>query len=263
MEKDAAHLNRLLVVTAFSLAVSLGAVYAQAQSAAPAAAKPPAAAAMPTVDQIVDHYIQATGGSAAWQKVISRVSKGTIEVPSMNLSGTVELYEKAPDRILSIVRVAGASFRQGFDGTTGWTDDPQNGLREQKGAELDEARREADFYYPLDLKRLYTKLIVTGTEKIGDRTAYVLEADVPEGDPDKLYFDVVTGLPLRTISHRHGPDGVTDLREDFEDFRDVDGVKMAFEIHQVAGESTVTVKLDEMHHNVSLDDEQFAKPAAE
>jgi zinc protease len=260
MEKEAAQLNRLLVVISLSLVLG---VSAQAQSSAPASTKPSAAAAMPTVDQVIDHYIQATGGRAAWQQALSRVSKGTIEVPAMNLSGTIEIYEKAPDRILSIIRVAGASFRQGFDGTTGWTDDPQNGVREQTGAELSETRREADFYYPLELKKLYTKLTVTGTEKIGDRTAYVLEAAVPEGDPDKLYFDVVTGLPLRTVSHRHGPDGVTDLREDFEDFRDVDGIKMAFVIHEATGESTITVKLDEMHDNVLLDDEQFAKPAAE
>jgi zinc protease len=260
MEKEAGRLNRLLVVISLSLVLG---VCAQAQSSAPANAKPSVAAAMPTVDQVVDHYIQATGGRAAWQQALSRVSKGTIEVPAMNLSGTIEIYEKAPDRILSIIRVAGASFRQGFDGTTGWTDDPQNGVREQTGAELAETRREADFYYPLELKKLYAKMTVTGTEKIGDRTAYVLEAAVPEGDPDKLYFDVVTGLPLRTVSHRHGPDGVTDLREDFEDFRDVDGIKMAFVIHEATGESTITVKLDEMHDNVSLDDEQFAKPAAE
>jgi hypothetical protein len=258
MEKEAGQLNRLAVVISLSLALS---VCGHAQSSAPASAKPPAAA--PTVDQVVDHYIQATGGRAAWQKALSRVSKGTIEVPAMNLSGTIEIYEKAPDRILSIIRVAGASFRQGFDGTTGWTDDPENGVREQAGAELSETRREADFYYPLELKKLYTKLTVTGTEKIGDRTAYVLEAAVPEGDPDRLYFDAATGLPLRTLSHRHGPDGVTNLREDFEDFREVDGIKMAFVIHEVAGESAITVKLDEMHHNVSLDDEQFAKPAAE
>jgi len=260
MEKEAGRLNRLLFVISLGLALSL---CARAQTSAPTAPRPLVAATTPTADQILDRYIQATGGRAAWQKVLSRVSKGTIEVPSMNLSGTIEIYEKAPDRFLSIIRVAGASFRHGFDGTTGWTDDPQNGAREQTGVELDETRREADFYYPLELKKLYVKLTVAGTEKIGDRTAYVLEAEVPEGDPDKLYFDAMTGLPLRTVSHRHSPDGVTDLREDFEDFRDVDGIKMAFVIHEVAGESVITVKLDEMHHNVSLDDEQFAKPAAQ
>src|SRR5208282_1577640 len=94
--KGTGQLNRLVVVISFSLALG---VCAQAQSSAPTNAKPSVAAAMPTVDQVVDRYIQATGGRAAWQKALSRVSKGTIEVPAMNLSGTIEIYEKAPDQI--------------------------------------------------------------------------------------------------------------------------------------------------------------------
>ena len=39
------------------------------------AAKP--AAATPTADQVLDHYVQAIGGRAAWMKLNSRVSKGT------------------------------------------------------------------------------------------------------------------------------------------------------------------------------------------
>ncbi|MGA3294139.1 MAG: hypothetical protein ABSE45_09195 [Candidatus Acidiferrales bacterium] len=224
---------------------------------------PSPSAVTPTTDQILNRYFEATGGRAAWQKLTSRVSKGTIEVASMNLSGTIEIDEKAPDRILSVITIAGASFRQAFDGTIGWTDDPENGVREQSGAELAETRRDADFYHPLDLKKLYTSLTVTGIEKVGDRDAYVVEAATAEGDPDRIFFDTVTGLPVRIISHRHGPNGPIDSVEDFEDFRDVDGIKLPFTIHQKTSETTLTIQINEMHHNVSLDDSQFARPAVQ
>jgi hypothetical protein len=225
------------------------------------AAKP---AAIPTTEQILDRYVKAIGGREAWLKSTSRVTTGTIEVPSMNLSGMVMIHEKAPDRLLATVVINGAAFRQGFNGTMGWTDDPQDGLREQSGAELAEARRDADFYHPLDLRRLYTKITVSGVEKIGDRDAYVLEATVPEAsEPTKMYFDAATGLLVRAVSQHHGPDGVTQYREDFEDYREVDGIKVPFTSRQTNGDTTYTMTISEIRHNVELDDSEFAKPAVQ
>ena len=239
---------------------------AHGQSAATTTAKPPASAPapIPSADQILNRYVEATGGRAAWQKLTSRVSRGTIDAPSMNMSGTIEVYEKAPNRVLVVVVMAGAQFRQGFDGAAGWSDDPQNGLREQAGPELAETRRDADFYRPLNLRGLYTKFTVRGREKIRDRDAYLIEASLPEGgEPDKLYFDAQTGLPLRLISRRHGPEGNTEFQEDFEDYREVDGVQLPFTIHQSGGAALVTIHISEARHNLPIDDSQFARPAVQ
>lgn len=234
------------------------------QAAAQSAAKPAPAEALPTVDQVLDRYVKAVGGREAWHKFTSRTIMGTIEVPSMGLSGTVLVHEKAPNRVLLAVIINGAAFRQGFDGTVGWTDDPKDGLREQSGAELAEARRQSDFFRAVDQRRLYSKLSVTGREKIGDRDTYVVEATVPEGsEPTRMYFDSESGLLLRVISQNHDADGVSEVREDFEDYREVDGIKMPFTSRQTTDEVTYTTRYSEVHHNVDLDDAEFAKPAAQ
>jgi zinc protease len=236
-----------------------------ARPIAPTAAKPAAPTpATPTVDQIIDRYVKAIGGLEAWRKFTSRVMMGTIEVPSLNLSGTVMIHEKAPDKLLVAVIINGAAFQQGFDGKLGWTDDPKNGLRDQSGAELAEARRDADFLHSVDLQRLYKKLTVVGSEKIGDRDAYIVEASVAEGsEPTKMYFDSQTGLLLREIRQSHDADGVSELREDLDDYREVDGIKMPFTTHQTNGDTTYTMTISEVRHNVDLDDSEFAKPAAQ
>jgi zinc protease len=250
----------ILACVGFSIAFSGAVLRAQQSAASPAMPAP----ATPTADQILSRYLAAEGGRAAWQKIASRISTGKIDVPAMSLSGTVEIYEQAPDRAFGKVTIAGASFRQGFDGTVGWTDDPQNGLRVEAGEELAETRRESDFYHTLDLRKIYATFTVTGLEKIGDRDAYLIEAALPEGgDPDKMYFDTQTGLALRVISHRHGADGVTEFRQDFEDFRDVDGIKLPFVIHQWQGDTAYTITISEVHQNVPIDDSQFAKPAVQ
>jgi hypothetical protein len=253
---------RVFIVLSLGLMPAvLGWSSSAAQSSSAAASKSPE---LPGIDQILARYVQAEGGRAAWQKLTSRVSKGAIEVPSMGLSGTVEIHEKAPNRLLGIITIGDNSFRQGFDGKVGWTNDPQNGLREQTGEELAETSRDADFYHPLDLRKLYTNLTVQGEEKIGERAAYLVEATPPEGgDPDKIYFDTQTALPIRVVSQHHGADGASELVEDFEDFRDVDGVKLPFTLRQTTGGTTLTITLSEIHHNVPIEDAEFTKPAAQ
>jgi hypothetical protein len=223
---------------------------------------PPAAA--PSVSQIIERYQKAVGGRDAWKKLTSRSSMGTVEVPSMSLGGTVVIHEKAPDKILTIIIIAGSAYRQGFDGRIGWAEDPQDGLREQTGAELAEARRQSDFYGPFDLDRQYAKLAVLGREKVDDREAYVLEASLPEGgQPDKLYFGAQSGLPVRIVSQHHTPEGVSEFREDFSDYREVDGVKLPFTVSQAGAGPAFIVKIGEVRHNVAFEDSEFAKPAVQ
>lgn len=267
MELKLDAVRRKAVILAIMLFASAGCVRAQSPSAAaPAAQSEPktTAPATPTLDQILDKYIEASGGRAAWQKLHSRVSKGTVDVPAAGASGTIEVHEKAPDRVLITVSIAGTVFTQGYDGAIGWSNDPQNGLREQTGAELAETKRDADFYHALDFRKLYPKLSVTGTDKIGDKSAYVVEATPAEGgDADRVYFDAQTGLLVRAITQHHNPDGsVEPFTEDFEDFRVQDGVTIPFTIHQTNPQMSFTIKIDEVHHNVELSDAEFGKPAA-
>lgn len=226
-------------------------------------AAPAVSPAMPSSDMVLDRYVEAIGGRAAWEKLTSRQSIGTIQVPAMNLSGTVEVREKAPNRLLAAVVIAGATFRQGYDGTAAWADDPQNGLRSLTGAELTEAGREADFYRPLHLRKVYSKLAVTGDENIGDRDAVVMEATLPDGQVDKLYFDNQNGLLLRSTTHRHTIDGPVAIQADLGDYREVDGVKLPFSVRQSSATTDFSIQITEVHHNISLDDAQFSKPAAQ
>lgn len=251
-------MNRLRTLCAAAIATLTLATCLLAQEAK---APPTSAAAPPTVDQIIDRYIAAIGGKAAIEKITSRASLGRIDVPSMNLSGTVLIHEKAPNKTLQVVVFNGNAFRQGFDGTTAWTDDPADGLRVLSGVELAEAKRDADFFHPLHLREIYSKLTSAGTEKVGDRDAYVLEGTASgESEPDRMYFDAQNGLALRIVSPRHTPDGAAKIQEDFSDYRPVDGLELPFTIAQTGGSADFTIHISEIHHGVDLDDREFAQP---
>lgn len=250
-------------IGSFLAVLALVSVPASRAQDAAKASTPPAAAALPSSDDVVKHYVQAIGGKDAWQKLTTRQLVGTIEIPAMNISGTVESHEKAPNKLLSVVVIAGATFKRGFDGASGWADDPQNGLRELSGDELADTKREADFYRPLDLQKIYSKLTVTGSDKAGDHDVYVVEASSGQGDPDKMFFDKNSGLLIGSVLTQHAPQGAVTVQEELTDYRDVDGVKMPFSIKQTTPQFEFTIKVTEVHHNVQLDDAQFTKPAAQ
>jgi photosynthetic reaction center cytochrome c subunit len=225
---------------------------------APATASPPAAS-LPTPDQVLDKYVAAIGGADTVQKITTRVAKGTLET-SQGFHAAVEIYRKAPDKSLTIVHTPNGDFMQGYDGTTAWTQNPRGQVQEQTGAALENTKRNADFYRDLHLKQEFSRFLVAGIEKVGDREAYLVLARAAGRPPERLYFDTQTGLLLRWITATDSPLGVTPTAIELEDYRDADGTKVPFVERNVRPDNSNNFKFDDVQTNVPIDDARFAKP---
>src|SRR5687768_3765125 len=76
---------------------------------------------IPTAQQVVERFIRAVGGRAAWMNIKSQWSTGTIEVLTLDSKGTYEVYAKAPNQSLVVMKFAqGGEIRTGFDGQKSW-----------------------------------------------------------------------------------------------------------------------------------------------
>ncbi len=241
---------------------SLIAVAAFAQSGAPKASD--TMAALPSVDQILDKYVQALGGKSAMEKITSTASKGTFEIAAFGANGSAEIWEKAPNKTALKLDIPGFGLvQEGFNGTVAWSQDPQSGLREKTGAELAATKLDADFYKPLKLKQLYPKITVKGKEKVGERDAYVLVATPAEGAPETWYFDTESGLLGKMDLERESPQGKMAVEVFQEDYKEVDGIKIPHTVRQITTAFTIVIKLEEVKHNVAIDDTKFSKPAGQ
>jgi hypothetical protein len=224
----------------------------------PAGLKPEVA--LPTVDQVLDKYIQALGGRGALEKVKTRVMKGS----QAGFDGTtlpLEIYREAPNKFLSSMTRPQGLVMQGYNGTVGWLKNPR-GQRELSGEDLAAVKRRAEFHENLKLRELYPDLKITAREKAGDREAFVLESEAGKTEINRLFFDAQTGLLLRrqTISKNilaPIPDQV-----DFEDYRDVDGVKLPFTIRQSFVDPWIgwTQKFTEIKQNIPIEAGKFDLP---
>jgi hypothetical protein len=223
------------------------------------------AAATPTVDQILEKFVQAIGGQAACEKISSRVMKATLESPTLGGSMPWEMYSKAPNKQLSTFEITGFGvIRDAFDGRVAWSQSPM-GLREKSDDELLKVKRDAEFYRDLDLKKHYPGLAVQGTAKVGAEDAYRLESSPTPTSRETLYFGARSGLMLRADSEYATSTGKVQASALLEDYRPVDGVKVPFLIRLTLTtpeqpEMSLIIKCSEVQHNVPIDDAKFAKP---
>jgi hypothetical protein len=219
--------------------------------------------ALPTIDQVLDKYVAATGGKDALAKITSRQAKGTFELAAMGVTGSVTVLSKAPNRAASITDIAGfGAFRTGFDGTVAWSDNPMTGLTELGGDALAAAKRDAIFNGEFKLKEIFEKLVVTGKQKVDEKDVFVVEATPAGGKAETFFFDTESGLLVRHDAERSSDQGVTLVETHYGDYRAVDGVKVPFSIKQVTPQMTIAITLTEVTHNVAMEDAKFAKPAA-
>jgi len=162
----------------------------------------------------------------------------------------IEQYLKAPNLMVSIVHGAnGGTTAMGFDGTTGWTQNARGVVADMKGTDEARTARMADFYEPLNLSKEYTRIQARGTARIEilgrEHDAYVL-VGTPQGDqPERLFFDMSTGLLIRKVVVDPTPAGNAPTQTDYDDYRNIgDGIKFPFLIRVTTppdGRITTTV----------------------
>jgi len=261
-------MKRITLILAFAmLAAFTSAAQEKPKADAPGKADAPKtdakAAALPTLDEILDKHVKAVGGKEAIEKITSRSMKGSFDLEAFGVAGApVEMLAKAPNKSAMKIDVTGFGVvNRVFDGSTGWDSNPMTGLRELSGAELAQMKRSADFYQELNYKKHFTKMEVKGKEKVGSYETYVIEATPAEGSPEKFYFDVNTGLLVRQDGEAESPQGKMPLEIYMEDYKVVDGVKIPHTVKQVNPAMTIVIKITEIKNNVEIDDAKFNKPS--
>jgi len=256
-------MRRILVLLLLGLTAAIP-VYGddKAPRSSGAAPRPQAAASEPSVDQILEKYIQALGGQSAIEKLTTRIMKGSIQVRGTGEMGTVQVFQKAPDKGFALIDVpSDGPTPRGFNGKAGWYVDPDEGLQDATADNVAAMQREFDFYRPIRLKALYPKMVVKGKDTVGDRQAYVIEATAQDGAVGKMYFDTQSGLLDRDEVPYMTEDGKGVLEIDYEDYREVDGVKLPFVRHEASPDFDHVIKFEDIRHNLPIEDSKFEKPS--
>jgi zinc protease len=177
-------------------------LFAQAPAKAPAPPPVKTAAALPAARSLVDRHVAAIGGRAAILAHKSMRATGTLSMSASGISGPIEVYGSAPDRVLVKASISGiGEIVEGFDGVHAWSINPMTGPALKTGKELEQTKLDADFYSELRDPKKYT-LTTVGKETFDGRECYKVSVKRIDGSEDFDFYDAATGLRAGSINTR-------------------------------------------------------------
>jgi hypothetical protein len=228
----------------------------------------PAKVAAQTTDEIVAKVLAARGGLEKAKAVQTERITGTIYF-NPELYGPFLAEFKRPGKMHNEVTIQNKTVVRSFNGKdTGWVTNPfagKNAPEPMSAEEVKDAVNEADFDGPLvDAKAKGNAIELSGTEKVEGRDAYILKVTHKDGQVSAYSFDTKTFLLVKwsgvdTVS------GEEVTRETyFHDYRDVGGLKFAFELvsNTPGADVTQRIVVDKIEVDPQIDETHFGKPAS-
>jgi len=216
---------------------------------------------LPSVDEILNKYINAIGGRATIDQIHSCVIKGSTTISS----GQFVPYAAEvllPDKGYESFVIQGRTFESVINGSRAWSKSGE-GVTELTGQQLADKKMAFPLFMILRLKDQYSNARVSAEDKIDDRDVYVVNAIRSDNKRERLFFDAETGLLRRQISYTPTMIGIIPDQTDFEDYREVNGVKLPFTIKVSsldARSPSIARRFAEIKLNIPVDESKFNKP---
>ncbi len=178
-----------------------------------------------SAEELMMREINALGGEANLRKHKTLETTYDINLVNQGVSGTGTIREKMPNlrtntMILTALGKQLGTIREYFNGTTGGTTSSFLPPETNSEAELAQEKAASDFYAPLDWQKVYKKIEITGTTKIGGEDAYIVTKTLNDNSAITDYISSKNYLLLK----RDTPRGITE----YGDYREVEGVMLPF-----------------------------------
>ena len=223
---------------------------------------------MPLPDEILDKYIQAIGGAQRANALTSLVARGTNAGFGPEAEKRpMELYARSPGQRTVITHTADGDSTETFDGRSGWSAVPHKVAPDPvillAGDDLAGAKLDAELFFPGRIKQSLIEWRTGFPFTLGDKDVMVVQGRTGPGRPlVKLMFDDETGLLVRQLRYTASPVGRIPTQVDYEDYREVAGVKIPHKISVMWTYGRETFELTNVQANVAIPAARFAKPAA-
>lgn len=214
----------------------------------------PLSFATPTAEEILETYVEATGGREVHAGVNTFMRTGSLVVQEMGIHAETLAFGTKHDYIQTITVPGMGVVRQGIDEGRVWQQHFLEGNSILKGKKALSVKRQAVLNPWLDWKQYYAsatfKDIVDGEYRVA------FASKIP-GDPESIaYFDTESGLlnRLETLDEKKLPTVYT-----YDDYREVNGIRIAHRV-VIKNSMTVVMTTESIEINVELPENIFGVP---
>jgi predicted Zn-dependent peptidase len=218
-------------------------------------AAPVAKSANITVEQLIDNYVNTLGGKVAIEKINSYKTVGEMSMMGQKVAVT-QLFKK-PNKTLMEVGMEGMVIQKMlFDGSKLKISGMQGEQELTEGDEFESIKANAAVCPEMDYVKNKYQLTVKGIEPVNGKDTYVLE--VVKGKSTKVeYYDVETGLKVKSVSSSETPQGIMQQVTEYADYKEADGVKFPYTIKQTVANMVMNITITSVEINCTIDESVF------
>ncbi|MGC2112569.1 MAG: hypothetical protein WA655_23825 [Candidatus Korobacteraceae bacterium] len=222
---------------------------------------PQGQAKLPSVDEVLQRNVQATGGKDALLKHKSMTVHGRYQVPAAKLDLETTIYTKDGKLLWTAILPNGKTASSGYDGRVAWDLDPSGKASIHEGDEAKSAARDADMYYHLHVMNYFKSMEVVGVQEFNGRPCYHLKGVNNWGRVNEHFYDKQNGLLLGYAFNTAWRGGKGDATETFEDYKDFGGVLMPAKATSRDGDDLAITLIRSVTYD-DVEDSVFALPDA-
>jgi len=216
--------------------------------------------AYPAAKDVIAKYITTIGGEAAAKKLAtsSMTAAGT-RTDAGGRSMPIEVYGSGGKILVRGTPAEGPAMVQMYSADSAWMQSRQ-GVRTMTGADATTSLMFARAYEPVTSLPENARLF--GKDTIDGHETWTVGAQLDEHTRERVWFDATTGLAVRRVITVDSPVGRIPTQTDFEDYREVNGVKVPFtvKVSSVNGGQNATRKYSSIDLGKPVDEKMFEAP---
>lgn len=208
-----------------------------------------------TAKQVIDNYLTAIGGKAAIQNVKDISTEIEMSIRDRNFSGI--RYQKHPNKLKLELRMGKQIIQeQIFDGKAGIM--KVMGQKQKiEGEGLKIMQEQATLFPELLYESATYTLVLKGIETVNGSDAYKIIITSAKGNKSTAFYDVKSGLKVKSISMLNGPQGKTTQIEEYQAYKEFQAIKFPSKIQQSVMGQNITLSQKNIEINTNLSDDIF------
>ena len=238
--------------------LALGALFAVGAIGSDTRAAPAVEDRLPTVESVLERYVEVTGGRQALLSHKSMTVHGRYQALAAKLDVEVVTYTGG-GKLLQVAILPSGKSTSGYDGRTAWDLDARGMVTIHEGDEAKSIARDADMYYHLHVRQYFRSIEVADVRPFNGRPCYHLKGINNWGRQNEQFYDTQTGLLLGYAFNTAWRGGHGDATQTFEDYRTFGGVRMATKTTTRDGDSLSILSITSVTYD-DVPDSVFALP---
>jgi hypothetical protein len=208
--------------------------------------------------KIVNQYVNAVGGLKNLTKIQTLLVDGTVQTQGEEKSGSYTFRVKLPNRYYSELKSGGKTEIEAYNGKSAWHQESSGQIATLLGAQAAQLEAAAQYYNArfLNLAKKKIDVAYKGTALVRGHETYQVELTYPTGVERQVFFDQQSHL----IDGEKATLAGSPLEIYYDDYRIVDGVKVARKIELHRGSESFTVNVTKATVNETVGERVFDFP---